>query len=87
MDPNASLTELRDLATRIVNRADGLSPSDVGDVDRLAELALALDEWITRRGSLPNAWAHNRQLTQEEVDALGLSPYGNNGAPWRLYDL
>lgn len=52
MDPNATLTEIRELAYRIVEERD----SRESTYDRLAELVQALDEWITRGGFLPNDW-------------------------------
>lgn len=50
MDPNETLKEARKLARAIV---------DAGDIaagEALAELFLALDEWLTRGGFPPNAW-------------------------------
>ena len=51
MDPNANLDEQR----RIINRA---LASEIGDAEalRLAELARALDEWISSGGFLPRDW-------------------------------
>lgn len=56
MDPNACLEEIRRLATqqRDADVAENnLSPSSVY---RLAELVLALDEWLARGGFLPRTW-------------------------------
>lgn len=51
MDPNANLKEQRELAEAI------LALEEV-DATRLAELVLALDEWIAGGGSIPDRW-HN----------------------------
>ncbi len=51
MDPNANLAEQR----RIRN-AIRIGQYTRNDVDRLAELIEALDEWISRGGFLPEAW-------------------------------
>lgn len=53
MDPNATLTELRALTA--ANR-DREFVSD-HDATRIIELVDALDEWLTRGGFLPSAWA------------------------------
>jgi hypothetical protein len=51
MDPNANLEEQRRLAKRLVD-----SPYENDQVQRLAELVLALDEWISKGGFLPARW-------------------------------
>lgn len=53
MDPNANLAELRRLTRRALYDND-LTPAEV---TRLAELVEALDEWLAKGGSLPDAWA------------------------------
>ena len=52
MDPNANLSEQLELAKAIV-ATDHPEPEDA---ERLAELVLALDDWITRGGFLPDSW-------------------------------
>ena len=55
MDPNANLEEQLRLAQRIQN-----DPSEDGDAhaaDRLAELVIALHDWLNRGGFLPDAWS------------------------------
>lgn len=51
MDPTANLTEQREIMAEIeddnYNRAD---------LERLAELCKALDEWIADGGALPEQW-------------------------------
>lgn len=60
MDPNANLEEQRAILYEHVN--DG-SP----DLERLAELALAMDEWLCGGGFLPVEWEANR--TRDEWQA------------------
>jgi hypothetical protein len=56
MDPNANLEEQLRLAARIVEDGDsGVGASSL-HADRLAELVLALNEWITNGGFLPERW-------------------------------
>lgn len=50
MDPNANLAEQR----RLFSSLDKWTRADL---ERLAELAEALDEWISAGGFLPDAWA------------------------------
>ena len=51
MDPNENLKEQLALATSIVNEE-----CDETEAPRLAELVLAMHEWITRGGFIPAAW-------------------------------
>jgi len=53
MDVNATLAEIRKLAN---GDPEGWITSH--DADRLAELILALDEWLKKGGFLPNDWQH-----------------------------
>lgn len=68
MDPDANLKEQRELAAKIIR---GTDESDdrllsekmdefVTDADRLAELVQALDEWLTKGGSLPKGWIYGK---------------------------
>jgi len=54
MDPNANLKEQRTIAQNILFSQH--AETDLQDAERLAELVLALDEWITRGGFLPQDW-------------------------------
>jgi len=54
MDPDANLQEQRRLIARLIDHTDGSDVSDCGE--RLAELARALDDWITNGGFLPAEW-------------------------------
>jgi hypothetical protein len=61
MDPNANWEELLQIATTIIAAEEACSEADIdrsGDADaiRLAELVLALNEWIQKGGFLPAAW-------------------------------
>ena len=62
MDPNANLREQLELAQEIVKRAASIEQQDMTlspaeqNALRLAELVLALDEWIRKGGFLPRQW-------------------------------
>lgn len=56
MDVNATLREMRELSATVL---DGGALDDA-DVTRLAELADALDGWLSRGGALPSAWGRFR---------------------------
>lgn len=60
MDPNANLAEQLRLARGIQACADDGAPIDVDDATRLAELVLALDEWLRNGGFRPAAWGVTR---------------------------
>jgi hypothetical protein len=60
MDPNANLNEQRNIIARML--ADGSESIDTGDAVRLAELARALDEWmsnIQHKSFPPSDWDHS----------------------------
>lgn len=52
MDPDANLAEQLELARSFVETGDG----DPEDLERLAQLVIALYEWIENGGALPAAW-------------------------------
>lgn len=54
MDPNANLAEQRRI---VANMVDGHITDE--DALRLAELVIALDEWISKGGFLPSAWVRS----------------------------
>ena len=56
MDPNVNLAEQLKLATSLVDTANGDESLYRHNAFRLAELVLALDEWISRAGALPKRW-------------------------------
>jgi hypothetical protein len=57
MDPNANLNEILEIAKRI----DG-GIENARDILRLAELVIAMDEWLRSGGFLPITWAISRKL-------------------------
>ncbi len=60
MDPNANLEEQRKLAHRLLNKEE-LPDYDIATLGlRLAELVLALDEWLYKGGFYPKRWKENR---------------------------
>lgn len=61
MDPNANLEELLGLANRSavgVYRVD--CDDHCEDIERMAELVLALDGWLSSGGFLPDRWYPGR---------------------------
>ena len=58
MDPDETLRQLRSLAGRILATD---SDPDADDAVRLAELASALDDWLTTGGFLPARWTPARR--------------------------
>lgn len=56
MDPNANLNEQLELAKTINETLDGEKELNSDDAVRLAELVIALHEWITNGGFKPAAW-------------------------------
>jgi hypothetical protein len=54
MDPDANLAEQTDLANLILN-GDGDKVASFTDVYRLAELVLAMNEWLSSGGFKPKA--------------------------------
>lgn len=51
MDPNKNLEEQLRMARQLVE-----DPSDLDSANYLAELVLAMDEWLKNGGSMPDAW-------------------------------
>ena len=68
LDPDANLAEQIELARVILKKVDAVAEAEelsddleishevVDDAERLAELVIALDGWLRRRGFLPGAW-------------------------------
>ena len=54
MDPDANLNEQLVIAMTMLDKES--EHIDTGDAVRLAELVLALDEWLRRGGFLPKQW-------------------------------
>jgi hypothetical protein len=57
MDPNTALEEIRDS----IQEFEGLSRDNFVDAlieaDKIVERFKALDEWLSKEGFLPGAWA------------------------------
>ena len=54
MDHNANLNEQIEIAQRLTD--EDFHASLPGDAHRLAELVLALDDWLRRGGFVPRRW-------------------------------
>lgn len=60
MNPQSNLEEQIRISRRLLAAIDGEQAIDEGDVDRLAELVLALAEWRAKAGFDPDwrrAWS------------------------------
>ena len=61
MDPDANLQEQREIIARMNRPENEGGYQGYGrDVARIAELAQALDEWLTGGGFLPRQWCKGR---------------------------
>ena len=67
MDPNANLAELLELAREVQAEEDRSTEDGCCNEEReaacavrMAELVIALDEWICRGGFLPQRWTGAR---------------------------
>ena len=60
MDPDANLAEQRRLRKKMQAQFDAGANPNWMDVQRLVELVAALDDWISKGGSLPKAWLFSR---------------------------
>jgi hypothetical protein len=56
MDPDANLKEQLEIVARVNGNRDQGEPPDLDDVQRLAELVEALNEWLLKGGFLPTPW-------------------------------
>lgn len=58
MDPNATLAEMLFTANAILNSTADDRPDQARQLgDRLAELVVGMDDWMSHAGALPMAWA------------------------------
>ena len=65
MDPNANIAEQLDLAAEILADIDRADPEEdidaldavLANAEKLAQLVLALNQWIATGGFLPERWA------------------------------
>jgi hypothetical protein len=69
MDPDANLEEQLRIVSRLMEndytRYGSMVESTSAracDADRLADLVLALDEWLEKGGFLPRRWSKNRGI-------------------------
>jgi hypothetical protein len=84
MDPNANITEQLELATALVDGTLTYDHERTTAGEELAELVLALDEWITRGGFLPGRWHLLDRVDAKAVEyaeALGLPERKCEGHP------
>lgn len=58
MDPDATLREIREIQDKLPRIED--EHEELRLLQRLEQLTLALDSWITGGGFLPREWAANR---------------------------
>jgi hypothetical protein len=56
MDPNANLKETLELAEAITAASDNEQPINEDDAVRLAELVIAMNEWMQKGGFCPTRW-------------------------------
>jgi hypothetical protein len=56
MDPNAALAAIREAITSLQEPTDDTEDA-WNQVDELVDHVVALDEWLTKGGFLPDAWA------------------------------
>jgi hypothetical protein len=54
MDPDATLTQIRNLIIQHQTSAEEMSTSDAAE---LVELVDSLDEWMSKGGFLPTEWS------------------------------
>jgi hypothetical protein len=60
MDPNETIKQLRELAKRVLARADKGEEQDIYDSIEIAEKVQALDNWISDGGFLPSVWLKDK---------------------------
>lgn len=57
MDPNATLAQIREGLRLVLDESEESQYVDTGDCLDLANAVRALDEWLSRGGFRPDAWA------------------------------
>lgn len=61
MDPDETLREIRAVVSKVTGGMDGAKSLDVlAELERVTAACAALDEWLSRGGFLPGAWAESR---------------------------
>ena len=58
MDPDANLQEQIEIADQLLQNEYASREDELAASLRLAELVLALDQWLTHRGFFPECWTH-----------------------------
>lgn len=56
MDPDTNLEEMRQIAKSLLNDKDESISDLIDKSNRLAELVIAQDKWISNGGFLPKKW-------------------------------
>jgi hypothetical protein len=69
MDPNANLKEQLELAASIHRKIDNEHVLNDDEAGRLADLVIALNDWITGGGFLPDTWGSLR-MKRKEADEV-----------------
>jgi hypothetical protein len=85
MDPNANIEEQARIAAAIVEAHDAGQRPQQCDVDRLAELVLALDGWLRSGGFLPKAWRVDPGAGEPAGTSLRLQYAAEPLAPGQLH--
>lgn len=73
MDPNETLHELRDYASRLLDEVDRANKTGVADFSSseeaytMAEKFEALDGWLARGGFLPGSWRSKSRTCADYV--------------------
>lgn len=79
MDPTANLADQKRLAERMLRDFADTGRVLPEDAERLAELVLALDEWLRRGGFLPLVWAEAASKEERRAEALARRAPGGEG--------
>jgi hypothetical protein len=61
VDPNATYQEISDIL-----REAGACNARTRDLERLADLIAALDDWIVNGGMLPDAWSQSKRTVWDQ---------------------
>lgn len=77
MDPNTNIKRQRELANVIIDgHASGEPAYSEDDVIDLAELVIALDQWLAAGGFRPARWTHELDDDERKVLEQALADYG-----------
>ncbi len=87
-DPDACLTKILTLSARLRDGAGRLTR--ITDSERLGELCIALDDWLTKGGARPRAWSPESRepwLTQHPAAHLERCGQMHSSGPGGREDL